>query len=202
MGFEEAAMALLDEDHEDAIKELMLALSDLYIDIVDHIVKFFPGVDNFLCHDDWGSQTAPFFSKDIARKFFVPAMRRLTDYIHELGCYTVLHSCGCHGAVQMENIVAAGWDWWTPQPMNDTDSLWREYGDKILLSVKMDPFPEDVSEGEMVAIADAWVQKYCTTPGKPVSMHYLDKPMLNKVFRKELYIASRKAYAAWPDADD
>ena len=199
MGFEEAAVALLDEDQEDAIKELMMALSDLYIDIVDHVVKYFPEVDNFLCHDDWGSQAAPFFSKQVAADLFVPAMRRLTDHIHEVGRYAVLHSCGNHGATQIENIIAAGWDWWTPQPMNDIDALWRGYGDQILLSMKMDPFPEGTTEDDMVAIADAWVEKYCTTPGKPISMHYLDKPMLNKTFRKELYRASRKAYSEWPE---
>ena len=92
MGFENAATSLLDEDQIDSVKELMLALTDLYIDIVDSIVKYFPDVDNFLCHDDWGSQVAPFFSKDIAANIFVPAMKKLTDHIHKIGCYAVLHS--------------------------------------------------------------------------------------------------------------
>ncbi len=85
--------------------------------------------------------------------------------------------------------------------MNDIDALWAEYGDKILLSMKMHNFPENASDEELIGYADAWVEKYCTTPGKPISMHYLDKQKLTPVFRKELYIASRKAYAAWSEKE-
>ena len=47
MGFENVAVALLDEDQEDAIKELMMAIADTLCNVVEHYVKYF-GVDYFI----------------------------------------------------------------------------------------------------------------------------------------------------------
>ena len=199
MGFEEAAVALLDEDQEDAIKELMSAISDVYINIIDHFVKYYSHVDSFLIHDDWGSQAAPFFSPEVAKELFVPAMKKVTDHCHKLGLTAELHSCGNHGTQQIENIIAAGWDAWMPQKLNDIDALWQEYGDKILLCPKLPQNMKELSEEQQIAAADEWVEKYCTTPGKPVFVSMYDKSLLLPAFSKELYIASRKAYAAWPE---
>ena len=201
MGFEEAAVALLDEDQEDAIKELMMALSGTYCDIIEHMVKYF-GVDLFYIHDDWGSQAAAFFSADVARELFVPAMKRVTDKCHELGAIAELHSCGNHGSVQIENIIEAGWDLWRPQPMNNIEALWDEYGDRITLAPVFEPLEEEAPDKRAVEAIDAWVQKYCTTPGKSACWNMACQRSLTKAVRRELYVASRKAYAAWPDADD
>ncbi len=198
MGFEEAAVALLDEDQEDAVKELMMALSEVYCDIIEHYVKYFD-VDLFYIHDDWGSQLAPFFNFDIAQKFFVPAMKKVTDKCHELGRIAELHSCGCHGAVQIENLIAAGWDIWRPQGINNIEALWEKYGDKITLAPTMDPLPENATDAEKIAAVDAFVEKYCTTPGKPAIWNLDSSYMLDDVVAKELYLASRRAYAQWPE---
>ena len=196
MGFEDAAVALLDEDQEDAIKELMLALSEVYCKIIEHLVKDF-GVDVFYIHDDWGSQAAPFFSADVARELFVPAMKLVTDKCHELGAIAEFHSCGNHGLVQIENIIAAGWDCWRPQPMNDIVTLWDNYGDQITLAPLCDPLPADATEQQMIDAADAWVERYCTTPGKSVYWNMASQMCLQPAFRRELYKASREAYACW-----
>lgn len=200
MGFEEAAVALLDEDQEDAIKELMDALSDVYIDVIDHFVKYFSHIDSFLIHDDWGSQAAPFFSPEVAEELFVPAMKKVTDHLHDLGLTAELHSCGNHGAQQIENIIAAGWDAWMPQKLNDIDALWRQYGDKILLCPQVPQNLKEMTEEEQITAADEYVEKYCNTPGKPVFISMYDKSLLLPAFRKELYIKSREAYNKWPEA--
>lgn len=198
MGFENAAMALLDEDQRDALIELMDALSDTYIDIIDHYVKYFDHIDSFYIHDDWGSQQAPFFNPEVAREVIVPAMKKVTNHLHELGIIAEFHSCGNHGAQQIDNIVAAGWDVWAPQKMNDIDALWQAWGNRIVLSPPIVQDAKALTEEELIAEADAHVATYCSTPGKPVVVNFNDQENLLPAFRRELYIQSRQAYANWP----
>lgn len=200
MGFEEAAVALLDEDQEDAIKEMLMAISDTYNDIIDHYVKYFDHIDGFFIHDDWGSQMAPFFSPETAAELIVPAMKRVTDHLHELGLSAELHSCGNHGKQQIENIIAAGWDCWMPQKMNDYEALWQEYGDRILLPAPIPQNLKTMTEEEQIAAADEFVAKHCNTPGKPVIINMYDKALLTEAFARELYKESRIAYSKWPEA--
>jgi len=82
MGFEEAAVALLDEDQEDAIKELMFALSDVYCKIVEHLVKDY-GVTMFYVHDDWGDLCED--DKELNRQAKINGGRILAAYTTDNG---------------------------------------------------------------------------------------------------------------------
>ena len=197
MGFENAAVALVDEDQEDALHELLDAISDLYIDIIDHFVRYYKNIDGFLIHDDWGAQKAPFFSHDAAECFFVPVMKKITEHLHGLGLFAEIHSCGFNEE-QIQHFIEAGWDAWAPQPINDCNKLFELYGDKIAISTPAVSYNKNASEQQRREAARAYVQKNCTTPGKIswFSMH--DGGLLTPEYREELYIASRKAYAAWP----
>lgn len=199
MGFEDAAFALLDEDQEDAVAELMMALSDLYIDIVDHFVKYYDHIDGFYVHDDWGSQASALFNADVAERLIVPAMRKFTDHVHDLGLYCELHSCGNSGHVQTPNLIAAGWDSWTPQRMNDNADLWELYGDKIILPPSLDQVTADWSEEDQIAAAKAYVDRFCNTPGKVPYISMYDVSYQQPAYRKALYVEARKAFAKWPD---
>jgi hypothetical protein len=125
MDFMNAAVALIDEDQQDAIKEFFEKLTDLYIKVVDKFAQYYP-VNIINLHDDWGSQHAPFFSMATVREMIVPYMKRLTDHIHSKGIYADLHSCG-HIEMLVPAIIEAGWDSWSPQPMNDTKKIYEEY---------------------------------------------------------------------------
>ena len=197
MGFEDAAVAMVDEDQEDAVSELFMALSDCYCDLIDHFHKWFPNLDGFYIHDDWGTALQPFFSFDAAHDLIVPAMRKVTDHIHSLNMFAELHSCGNHGAVQLPNIIEAGWDAWCPQTLNDIPALFEQYGDKIVLSPEL-PNLDGADEEQQRKLAREYVQKYCTTPGKAIKLQIYDEDKLaNDAFWEELYKESRKAYAAW-----
>ena len=50
MGFENAVVALIDEDQEDAIHAFFDKLTDTYIDIFDLAIKTFPKIDGFWIH--------------------------------------------------------------------------------------------------------------------------------------------------------
>lgn len=198
MGFEDAAVALIDEDQCDEVAELFMRLSDVYIDIIEHCHKYFHA-DCFYIHDDWGSQKDPFFNTDVAAEIIAPAMRKLTDRIHELGMYAELHSCG-HCESQIENIIAAGWDAWCPQPMNDCIGLWEKYGDRIAIAVPAFRFDkETATDEEQREYARKWVDTYCTKPGFTTWFLKYDGDLLLPAFREELYVRSREAYAAWPE---
>ena len=194
MDFEGAIMALADEDQQDAVKALFDKLSDLYIKIFDKFITYFPGIDGFCVHDDWGSQKETFFSPAIVEEMIVPYMRKLTDFIHSKGKFCELHSCG-QILKQVPNMIKAGWDSWAGQPMNDTQKIYEMYGDKIVIGVIPDLVdPETTSEDEQRAMARAFADKFCQ-PGKPSFLNYNGMVPMTNVYREELYKQSRINYA-------
>jgi hypothetical protein len=189
MDFEGAALAMIDEEQQDAVKELMFAIADLYIRIIDNFWKYF-GLNSYTIHDDWGSQMAPFFSPLAGREIIVPAMRRVTDKIHSLGGIADFHSCG-HVDMCIPNMIAAGWDSWSGMAMNDTQGAWEKYGDRICIGVIPDQFdPAVTPEEDQRAAARKFVDRFCK-PGKPALINYYGSSVLTPVFREELYRYSR-----------
>ena len=150
----------------------------------------------FYIHDDWGSQRASFFSPATDAEMIVPYMKKVNDFIHSKGKFSHLHSCG-HLMNQVENFIAAGYDAWDPQTMNDTQKLYEQYGDQILMCVIPTPFdPATTSEEEQRAAAREYAEKFCN-PDKPsmLSMYALmEYQVMTPAFREELYISSRKKY--------
>ncbi|MDR1299038.1 MAG: methyltransferase, partial [Oscillospiraceae bacterium] len=194
MDFEGAIMAMIDEDQQNAVKELFDKLSDLYIKILDKYITHFPQIDGFCIHDDWGSQKETFFSPTLAAEVIVPAMRRVTDFAHSKGKACDLHSCG-QLLKQIPNFIAAGWDSWSGQLMNDTQKIYELYGDKIIVGVTPDLFdPTGTAEPEQRAAAREYADKFCR-PGKPSVFNTYGSSVLTPAYREELYIRSRENYS-------
>ena len=196
MDFEGAVMALFDEDSQEEVHALFDKLTDLYIRIFDKVVTTFPDVDAFFIHDDWGSQQAPFFSPAIAEKMIVPYMKRVTDFLHSKGKFCELHSCG-NIIQQVPNIIAAGWDAWAPQLMNDSHKIYEMYGDKLLIAVSPQGWPKnfaELPEEEQRRYAREYAEKFCK-PGKPSFYNFYALDFVTPAFREELYIASREMYS-------
>ena len=196
MDFEGAAMALLDEDQEEALHKLLVKTTDLNIAIIDKLFEYFP-IDGICIHDDWGSQMAPFFSEDAAREFFLPEMKRLVKHVHDKGYPIELHSCG-HNESRVDIFVEAGFDAWSPMPMNDTAALYEKVGDKMaigLTSVEIDLDPETATDEEIIAAAKDYVDRF-TKPGK-VALPGRQPIMMNKLFKETVYEESRKRYLEW-----
>ena len=195
MDFIGAAMAIIDDEQKDAVKELFDAMTDLGCRLVDKFCEYWPQLDCIEVHDDWGAQKAPFFSMDTAYELFVPYMKKLTDHIHSKGRHTMLHSCG-HNADRIQCFIDGGFDLWAPQAMNDIEYLYDNYGDKIILCVF--PPEEDLaerSEEEQRAAARRFVDRFCQ-PGKPSARGMVSFRRSTPAFEDEVYEYSRKKYLA------
>ncbi|MDR0906916.1 MAG: methyltransferase [Oscillospiraceae bacterium] len=196
MDFEPAIMAMVDEDQTDAVKALFDKLSDLYIRIIDKYLEYFPQIDGFCVHDDWGSQKDTFFSPAIVTEMIVPYMKRVTDHLHSKGKFCDLHSCG-QLFKQIPNIIAAGWDSWSGQlEINDFTKLYDAFGDKLIIGIATDPSVSPAaSEDELRAAAVDFADKFCDAK-KPSMLNFYSNMSLPRVFREELYIRSREHYSA------
>jgi hypothetical protein len=194
MDFEGAIMAMIDEDQKEAVKELFHKLSDLYIRIFDKYLTYYEHIDGFYIHDDWGSQKETFFSPDTAAEVIVPAMKRVTDFIHSKGKVTELHSCG-QLFKQVPNIIAAGWDAWAGQEMNDTHKIYEMYGDKIMIGVLPEKYDiNTTSEAEQRRMAREYADKFCK-PEKPSFLNFMGLKYVTPAFQEELYKQSRINYS-------
>ena len=187
MDFEAAAMALIDEDQEDALHELFDATTEDLCKIIDKIAEYFPQVDSISVHDDWGAQSKPFFSMDAAMDMIVPHMKKLTDHIHEKGMIASLHSCG-NTETRTPAYIAAGWDYWQPQQMNDIPQVYEDYGDKITIGVQPKVIPEDMSGKEMAQ----YLMDHFVKPGKlGIPSYYIP---YSQELDEELYRLSRQYF--------
>lgn len=194
MGFEAAAMALIDEDQEDALHELLAATTEVGCKIIDKFAEYYDNIDMITVHDDWGSQASPFFSQDAAMEMLVPHMKTLVDHIHSKGWKADLHSCGCI-AKRIDCIIAAGWDTWTPQAMNDTLELFDNYGDQIVIGVIPEQFdPATTSEDEQREYARKFFERV-NVPGKSCFVSLYGAAVLTDAYREELYKQSRIAWS-------
>ncbi len=194
MDFEGAALALIDEDDVEYVKELTHEMTSLYIKIIDKSVEYY-NLHGICIHDDWGSQMAPFFSESVAREVYLPEMKRFVDHVHSKGLFCDLHSCG-HNESRVQVFIDAGFDTWTPMAMNDTVALYEKFGDKIGIGVindrKFDP--ETATEEEQRACAREFAERFCK-PGTFCTFSHYNRDQLTDAFREELYKASRIAYS-------
>jgi len=189
MDFENAIMALYDEDQKDAVHKFFDRLTNLYLDYFERFTTYFPQVGGFFIHDDWGSQKETFFSPALAEEMIVPYMRRVTGFLHSKGKFCEMHSCG-QNMKQIENYIKAGWDIWQGQPMNNTRELYEKYGDQIILGVYTEGFNPDADEETQRAAAREFVDTFMK-PGKPAVLNFLDPAFGSIAFTDELYRYSR-----------
>lgn len=186
-----AAIALVDEDQQDAVKEFFDMYADVLIEYIRRI-KRFNNIDGVLLHDDWGTQRNGFFSLDTAMEMIVPYLKKVIDAVHDMGLYFQMHSCGKNEAL-VPGYIAAGVDIWCPQPLNDIDMLSDKYGDaNIWFGQQFSNVPMDTPEDECIRLADEWFEKY---KNRRVVPAFADAP---QAFMDELYRISR---VAWESED-
>ena len=86
MDFENAAMALVDDDQKEGVHRFLRAVTDYRKKYYTLVKKWFdPDGVNF--NDDWGSQRAEFFSRETAAEMLVPYVKESVACAHDLGMY-------------------------------------------------------------------------------------------------------------------
>lgn len=113
---------------------------------------------------------------------YVPYYKRLTDAAHEMGLYFELHSCGKNEAL-VPAYIAAGFDWWAPQPINDVDMLLEKHKDApFFFACQTIGLRPGADEAEQVRVATAWFEKY---KDKKVFTSFMDATplMMDTIYR-------------------
>lgn len=184
MDFENAALALIDEDQKDAVHALFGKLADMYISMIDHFLEFLK-LDGVVFHDDWGSQRAPFFSLDVCLEMVAPYLKRVADHCHSKGLWFQQHCCG-KNELLVPAMIYAGVDMWQPQAMNDIDMLREQYGDKIMFAIVPPAMPREATDADIEEAAKAFVDKYAADfAEKPfmVSTYFADPRFSTYIYK-------------------
>lgn len=209
MEFENALMAIFDEDSKEEVHAFFDKLTDLYINIFEHVVKYFPDVNAVFFHDDWGSQKETFFSPALVEEMIVPYMKRVTDFLHAHNIFCEFHSCG-NNYKQVPNMIKAGWDMWAPQLMNDCYKIYDDFGDKLIICTFPMNIPEDIMalgsdaaraeafaklpEEEQRRIAREYIHR-TNKIGKPSAYNFYATHFVTPAVREEMYVESRKIFS-------
>ena len=184
MDFAPAAVALIDEEQQEAVHRFFRAVTDYRLRYYELCKQWFP-VDILNFNDDWGGQHAPFFSVDTAKEMLVPYVKESIDKVHELHCYADLHCCGLVEPF-VPFFIEEGFNSWGGQPLNDKPKLKRMYGDRMIFTHEM-AVTDDSSEEEISAAAARFMEEFG-----------YDNRGLNgtksEKFRKKLYELSRKNF--------
>lgn len=139
--------------YPEQVHKLYSALTDFYIRLIER-AKEETGADGIFTSDDLGTQTAPFFSKEIFRTFFKPYYKRMIDRAHELGMHFWLHTCG-NIEPFLDDFIEIGLDVIHPIQKHTMDAveISKKYGGKICIWAGFDvqqviPWgtPEEVRE--------------------------------------------------------
>ncbi len=153
VGFENAAIALIDEDGKEAVHRLFERITELYIEFVRRLKKWFD-IDILELHDDWGTQRGLTFSAAAHTEMILPYIRRLVDACHDMGVLVEQHSCGKIDEL-LPNIIASGADTWRGQgDVVDKKLLVDTYGRSFRFGVEIRLNPGAAAEQGLAAVSD------------------------------------------------
>ena len=194
MDFDNAALALIDEDQKDAVHELFDYLADVYIKMIDKYIWAY-NINALSLHDDWGAQRAPFFSLATVREMIVPYVKKVVDYCHSRGIFLDMHSCG-KNEMLVPAYIEAGCDSWSGQPINDREFIFANYAGKLILTMESDlvvvpdqPVDPEEAKASAKRFVDRFLPDYANKPvfasgGMGAPVEFIDA----------LYSESRKAF--------
>lgn len=158
VGFENAAMALIDEDQQEEVHKIFAKLTDIYIEMIRRMHRHF-GVELVEFHDDWGTQRDTMFSAATLEEMILPYLKKIVDAAHAEGVFIELHSCGKIDKF-IPLVISAGVDTWRGQAnVVDKAALVQQYGDRFKFCVEIRPAAPMPVE-ELLAFADAVIAQY------------------------------------------
>lgn len=187
LDFEDAAVALVDEEQQEGVHRLFNRLCEIYDDEIACLKKYFDiGSLNF--HDDWGSQRAPFFKTETVREMILPYIKRVVESCHKRGIFFDFHSCGFVEPL-VPIMIEAGMDSWGGQELNDKMKLKSMYGDKLIWTIPAPVLDADATDEEVKVAAEKFFNEVAKDGG--VIIQGASHPK----FIEYLYEISRNGYA-------
>lgn len=158
VGFENSAMALIDEDQQEEVHKIFEKLTEVYIKLIQRLHRHF-NVEIVEIHDDWGTQRGTMFSTATLKEMILPYMKRLVDAAHAEGVFVELHSCGKIDSFIPE-VISAGFDTWRGQSaVIDKKTLVENYGDRFKFGVEIRP-AAPLSDEAAMELADDILSAY------------------------------------------
>lgn len=187
--FQEAAVAIIDEDQKDAIHKFFAFACGVY----DYIIGKYKECYNtkiLTFHDDWGAQFAPLFSQDVIREMIAPYLKRVVDSAHRRGMYFEFHSCG-RTETLVPIMIECGVDIYYPQTMNDIKKLHEKYGNQIKLGIPLTVSDDSVEEA--VRAVDEFLETYAEHRNTLPRVDW-NAAMPNPMMMEYLYCATREMF--------
>ncbi len=186
MDFENAAIALVDEEEQEGVHRLFEALADFYDRLIGKFKEYYD-IDVLEFHDDWGTQRAPLFSRAVCEEMLLPYLTRVVESCHRRGILFRMHSCGFIEPL-VPVLIAAGADCWGGQPLNDKWKLYEQYGDRMRFTVTYESMEGVTDEARLAAFADAELARLI--PGRNIFLQARNRRL------RELLIEKSRAYFA------
>lgn len=96
LGYENLCLLLYDDEE---------LVSDIFENVGARIKQYFykclefKEVGAVLCNDDWGFNSQTMLPPPILKKYVFPWYKEITERAHELGKYSILHSCGYYNDI-------------------------------------------------------------------------------------------------------
>ena len=146
MTFEDTLINMYEEP--EAMNEFFSAYTDWKLKVAEQLIdNLHPDIIH--SHDDWGSKTAPFFSRAKFQELLKPHYARLYDYYKKRGVI-IQHHCDCYAADFAPDLVDLGVDMWQGVlPSNDINAIKKATGGKLLLMGGLDQGLIDQAEGDV-----------------------------------------------------
>lgn len=119
--------------YPEELHRLFRKLTDFYMRAMERAARELHA-DGIFVSDDLGTQTGPFFSREIFREFFRPYYQELFQKAHSLGMHFWLHSCGNIEPL-LPDLIEIGLDVIHPiqKYTMDEEKIAREYGGSICI---------------------------------------------------------------------
>lgn len=125
-------------EHPKEVHRLFRALTNFYVGIIERAARE-QQCDGIWTSDDVGTQTGPFFSREIFREFFKPYYAELIDCAHAHGMEFWMHACG-NVELFIPDWIDAGLDVLHPiqkYAMNEKKTA-AEFGDALTIMAGLD----------------------------------------------------------------
>ena len=136
-GFEQALVDLMCEPEE--CREFFERVIDYKIELFNHLRDQFE-LDFIIAADDYGTERAPFFSTDLFEQTLLEPQKRFVKAVHDRGTKFIAHCCGKVDAFIPYFVDEIGVDGLEIQPINDVQKILRDYGDRVVVEYKVDPY--------------------------------------------------------------